>query len=524
MKQQRTKLAAGAAAAVVSLALATPAPASTSASPADSSSSVPGDPGTLLALSADVTDAALAAAPPSTSPAATATGSVPSTPGDIPADALLAYQRAADILAAVAPRCSLSWTVLAALGKVTSDHGRSVAASRAGSDTEIPLGPMQLSLTTWSVAGVDGDGDGERSVMDLDDAALAAAVYLCASSRSLATAREIEAALDRFPIPTSDIPVVLAYEAMFRAGDFQVPDESEWAASSVLSLQPVVGTGVEVTPLVGLRTSARQAARLRAELDEAVGRQVRTQVRQALTETRRHADFDEPSPAPALVQMFTAALTESPVAVPSTGLTTTATTMAGQALPAVIAPSPSTSPTGTPTTAVFAAPPPSTITAEPATTVPSASADPSPSTTAEPSPSPTAEPPGPGTPTAPSPPASATEQPPTAAVEETATTPPPPPPPPETTAPAEQPAPDAGGGVTEAPSATTTPSPSPSCDTTKAPTDAPSDTPTGDPSPTEGILADLATTLLPEPTATETQPDTAGTSSAPPTDCDPATP
>ena len=42
----------------------------------------------------------------------------------IPATALLAYQRAAVVIAQVDASCGLSWSLLAAIGRVESDHGR----------------------------------------------------------------------------------------------------------------------------------------------------------------------------------------------------------------------------------------------------------------------------------------------------------------------------------------------------------------------------------------------------------------
>ena len=46
------------------------------------------------------------------------------------------------------------------------------------------VGPMQFIPSTWSVIGVDGDNDGKRNPQDIDDAALATAVYLCSATRT----------------------------------------------------------------------------------------------------------------------------------------------------------------------------------------------------------------------------------------------------------------------------------------------------------------------------------------------------
>jgi hypothetical protein len=126
---------------------------------------------------------------------------------DIPALYLAAYQRA------VEQRCpTLPWTVLAAIGKVESDHGRSRGAvtqpdgqlvppiigvaldgtsgNRAIGDTDGGLfdsdpvhdravGPMQFLPSTWAHAGVDATGDGRADPHNALDAAHAAARYLC---------------------------------------------------------------------------------------------------------------------------------------------------------------------------------------------------------------------------------------------------------------------------------------------------------------------------------------------------------
>jgi cell wall-associated NlpC family hydrolase len=100
---------------------------------------------------------------------------------DIPPDLLARYQRSAE-------RCpGLPWAVLAAIGKIESDHGRSTAPGvRSGSNVAGAAGPMQFGIggkagDTWSAYGVDGDANGTTDVYDAADAVPAAADYLCAN-------------------------------------------------------------------------------------------------------------------------------------------------------------------------------------------------------------------------------------------------------------------------------------------------------------------------------------------------------
>ncbi|WP_125773533.1 lytic murein transglycosylase [Antribacter gilvus] len=140
---------------------------------------------------------------------------------DVPARALEAYARADLTLAAAEPGCGLRWALLVGVGSVESGHGTyggsavhddglahppilgpaldgrpgfaSIPASPASTAMhgdpvwDHAVGPLQFLPSTWDRWGSDGDGDGDRDPHDLDDAALAAGRYLCASGGDLTT-------------------------------------------------------------------------------------------------------------------------------------------------------------------------------------------------------------------------------------------------------------------------------------------------------------------------------------------------
>lgn len=70
----------------------------------------------------------------------------------------------------------LSWTILAAIGQVESDHGRNAGVSSAGA-----MGPMQFLPATFAQYGIDGDRDGRVDINDPYDAVYSAARMLCAN-------------------------------------------------------------------------------------------------------------------------------------------------------------------------------------------------------------------------------------------------------------------------------------------------------------------------------------------------------
>jgi len=82
------------------------------------------------------------------------------------------------------------WPVLAAIGSIETDHGRSRAPGvRSGLNRRgCCAGPMQFNLrdgppSTWERYGVDGDDDGVTDIYDPEDAIPSAAAYLSELAR-----------------------------------------------------------------------------------------------------------------------------------------------------------------------------------------------------------------------------------------------------------------------------------------------------------------------------------------------------
>ena len=154
--------------------------------------------------------------------AATATG--------IPVRAVVAYAGAAMTKAEQMPECALSWTTLAAVGRIESDHGRHGGSALDANGTAVPgifgvplvgvgtadipdsdggaidgdpvadraVGPMQLIPQTWRNWHVDAGADGVEDPQNIDDAALAAANYLCRSSGAMDTEDGWRAAISAY--------------------------------------------------------------------------------------------------------------------------------------------------------------------------------------------------------------------------------------------------------------------------------------------------------------------------------------
>ena len=199
----------------------------------------------------------------------------PGSASDIPQAALSAYQRAEAVINEADKGCNLPWELIAAIGRVESDHGRfggnalddrgvarpgifgialdgkndtqrilDTDAGQYDDDTRFDraVGPMQFIPSTWSVVGVDGDNDGTRDPQDVDDAALATAVYLCSGDDDLSSEKGQRASVYRYNHSNDYVDLVLEIMQAYMDGDFSAVPTST-LTSGVIAPDPTSSTG-----------------------------------------------------------------------------------------------------------------------------------------------------------------------------------------------------------------------------------------------------------------------------------------
>ena len=146
----------------------------------------------------------------------------------IPVRALEAYRNAASLVDVADATCHIDWALLAAIGRVESNHarfggnqldsagvaqpgiigialdGRNGTARIMDSDRgrldrdtvfDRAVGPMQFIPSTWRVFGLYADGDGVKHPQDLADAATSTGIYLCSGPGDLNLPHDLSAAI-----------------------------------------------------------------------------------------------------------------------------------------------------------------------------------------------------------------------------------------------------------------------------------------------------------------------------------------
>lgn len=214
----------------------------------------------------------------------------------IPSAAMRAYHRAAATMGS----CHISWTMLAAIGRVESDHGRYGGATLSSDgisrpeiigpalgggkfaairDTDMgtldgdPLwdhavGQMQFIPSTWRTWGRDGDHDGVINPNDIDDSAMAAAAYLCAAGgNDLSTTTGMARAAFAYNHSDYYVALVLAFERGYRTGVFVLPSPPAppGAGDTGAPGPPVKLTPKQIAELKALATAAKAAKQAKAQ-------------------------------------------------------------------------------------------------------------------------------------------------------------------------------------------------------------------------------------------------------------------
>jgi len=177
----------------------------------------------------------------------------------IPPVARQAYERTELVLAVRISECGLDWSLVAALGRVISDHadrdldtrGRTLGAilgprldgsrgvprirdtdgGRLDGDTtwDRAAGPFQIIPVVWHRFGTDSDGDQTSDPHNVFDASLVAGRYLCDGQADLRTLLGQAEALFRYQRSEPFVRAVLGWSLAYQAADQQqsVPMERE---------------------------------------------------------------------------------------------------------------------------------------------------------------------------------------------------------------------------------------------------------------------------------------------------------
>lgn len=184
----------------------------------------------------------------------------------IPAAAMSGYQRAEKLLHEAVPSCNLSWTVLAGIGRVESNHGRIDGNSLTDEGTAKPgvygvaldgsegiakiadtdngkldndseydraVGPMQFLPETWDMVAVDANNDGKKDPQNITDAATAAGIYLCSGETDLSSDDGARDAVHRYNHSDSYVDLVLSIAAKYDDGEYTKTSNDQTAAMPV---------------------------------------------------------------------------------------------------------------------------------------------------------------------------------------------------------------------------------------------------------------------------------------------------
>ncbi|GAA4543495.1 lytic transglycosylase domain-containing protein [Amycolatopsis samaneae] len=180
---------------------------------------------------------------------------LPNGPLGIPATALDAYRKSADILGREQPRCHIDWALIASIGRIESNHARGGYVDAHGTTLErilgpqlngsggfaaIPdtdggrydgdpvwdhaVGPMQFIPSTWLGYAADGNGDGVADPNNIYDASLGTGRYLCSGGLDLANPEQLSASIHRYNNSDTYVNTVILWAEAYRKGVLPTED------------------------------------------------------------------------------------------------------------------------------------------------------------------------------------------------------------------------------------------------------------------------------------------------------------
>ncbi|MCF7553836.1 lytic transglycosylase domain-containing protein [Pseudonocardia sp. WMMC193] len=204
----------------------------------------------------------------------------------IPATVLAAYHRGEAWNVAATPGCGITWSLLAGIGKVESDHAAGGVVDPATGTTTgsirgrvldgtvgvaIPdtdggrldgdaqwdraVGPMQFIPSTWTAHATDGNADGVASPDNVYDAATTAGRYLCARGADLTTRDGQAVALMRYNRSAVYGQLVLRWADAYAGGATAVADDPGGVAA-VAELRLAVETRQAAVQVDGVQAGA----------------------------------------------------------------------------------------------------------------------------------------------------------------------------------------------------------------------------------------------------------------------------
>jgi hypothetical protein len=193
--------------------------------------------------------------------------------GEIPPVALEAYLQGSDVANDEYPGCGLPWSVLAAIGRVESNHGRFGGAMlRADGYGTKPIrgialdgrlgiarvddsdgggldgdpvfdravGPMQIIPSTWDAVGVDVNLDDRTDPNNFFDAAGGAGIYLCNGDVDLTEPGQLARAVRRYNHTDEYVRVVLELASAYDSGEIEPYPGLDPASLGETPMDPVI--------------------------------------------------------------------------------------------------------------------------------------------------------------------------------------------------------------------------------------------------------------------------------------------